>query len=180
MTQEYIPWEDIQYLILDVDGTMTDGGVYLDSQGNEIKKFSIKDGAGLLLARQGGIQAVILTGRESLCVSVRAQELQIPYVFQNVKKKKEFLREFFREHQIRREQAAYIGDDLNDLGAMSLTAVTACPRDAVREVKNACTCILKSRGGEGAVREFVELLLEKKGILEECKEALWGQEARIQ
>ena len=90
---EFKEWKKIRYLILDVDGTMTDGGVYLDSQGNEMKKFSIKDGAGILLLRQGGIAPVILTGRESLCVAQRAKELQIPYVFQNVKKKKEFLRE---------------------------------------------------------------------------------------
>ncbi len=180
MRAEFIDWDKIRYLILDVDGTMTDGGVYLDSQGNETKKFSIKDGAGILLARQGGIQPVILTGRESLCVTQRARELQIPYVFQNVKKKKEFLREFFRERQVSREEAAYIGDDLNDLGAMSLTAVTACPRDAVKEVQDSCTCVLNSRGGEGAVREFAELLLKKKGNLEECKGALWGQEARTE
>ena len=89
MSAEFIEWKKIRYLILDVDGTMTDGGVYLDSQGNELKKFSIKDGAGILLARQGGIKVMILTGRESLCVTQRARELQIPYVFQNVKKKKE-------------------------------------------------------------------------------------------
>ena len=81
---------------------------------------------------------------------------------------------------VSREEAAYIGDDLNDLGAMSLTAVTACPRDAVKEVQDSCTCVLNSRGGEGAVREFAELLLKKKGNLEECKEALWGQEARTE
>ena len=180
MTADFIDWKKIRYLILDVDGTMTDGGVYLDSQGNELKKFSIKDGAGILLARQGGIQVMILTGRESLCVTQRAQELHIPYVFQNVKKKKEFLREFFRERQVSREEAAYIGDDLNDLGAMGLAGITACPRDAAEEVKKSCTLILESRGGEGAVREFAELLLEKQGILGQCKEALWGQEAGIQ
>ncbi|HJD41193.1 MAG TPA: 3-deoxy-D-manno-octulosonate 8-phosphate phosphatase [Candidatus Blautia stercoripullorum] len=175
---DLIKWEKIRYLVLDVDGTMTDGGVYLDSQGNEMKKFSIKDGAGILLLRQGGIAPVILTGRESLCVAQRAKELQIPYVFQNVKRKKEFLREFFREHQVSREQAAYIGDDLNDLGAMGLTAVAACPRDAVSEVRKSCSYILKSRGGEGAVREFAEILLKKQGILASCQEALWGQEAK--
>ena len=78
---------------------------------------------------------MILTGRESLCVAQRAKELQIPYVFQNVKKRRNFSGNFFREHQVSREQAAYIGDDLNDLGAMGLTAVTACPQDAAAEVR---------------------------------------------
>ena len=78
MTADFIDWKKIRYLILDVDGTMTDGGVYLDSQGNELKKFSIKDGAGILLARQGGIQVMILTGRESLCVTQRARSCRSP------------------------------------------------------------------------------------------------------
>ena len=133
MRAEFIDWDKIRYLILDVDGTMTDGGVYLDSQGNETKKFSIKDGAGILLARQGGIQPVILTGRESLCVTQRARELQIPYVFQNVKKKKEFLREFFRERQVRRGGAAEIGEELKDLGGKSRYAVTAGPPEGVKK-----------------------------------------------
>ena len=86
--------ERIRYLILDVDGTMTDGGVYLDSRGEEMKRFSIKDGAGILLARQAGIESVILTGRESRCVQRRAGELSISLVFQGVKDKRAFLLDF--------------------------------------------------------------------------------------
>ena len=87
---EFKEWKKIRYLILDVDGTMTDGGVYLDSQGNEMKKFSIKDGAGILLLRQGGIAPVILTGRESLCVAQRAKELRFPMYFKMSKKRRNF------------------------------------------------------------------------------------------
>lgn len=154
----------IRYLILDVDGTMTDGGVYLDSSGGEMKKFSIKDGAGILLARKAGIETVILTGRESLCVTRRASELGIGDVFQNVKDKRSFLTAFLKERGIAPEEAAYIGDDLNDLEAMKCVGTAVCPQDAAKQVKSFCPLVLSSRGGEGAVREFVEMILEKRGI----------------
>lgn len=156
--------EKIRYLILDVDGTMTDGGVYLDSRGAEMKKFSIKDGAGILLARRAGIESVILTGRESQCVRKRAEELAIPLVFQGVKDKRAFLLEFLETNEILLQEAAYIGDDLNDLEAMRCVGLAVCPQDAARQVKAYCPIVLSARGGEGAVREFVEMILEKRGI----------------
>ena len=146
--------ERIRYLILDVDGTMTDGGVYLDSRGEEMKRFSIKDGAGILLARQAGIESVILTGRESRCVQRRAGELSISLVFQGVKDKRAFLLDFLETNDILPQEAAYMGDDLNDLEAMQ----------CVGQVKAYCPIVLSAKGGEGAVREFVEMILEKRGI----------------
>ena len=166
--------ELIRWLILDVDGTMTDGGIYLDGNGVEIKKFTVQDGAAVLLAKAAGIEPVILTGRESGCVSKRAGELGIRCVFQNVKNKKEFLSRFLEEHQIPPEEAAYVGDDLNDLGAMRCVGTAVCPQNAAKQVKSCCSYVLSSRGGEGAVREFVEMILEKRGILDECAGKLWG------
>ncbi len=166
--------EKIRYLILDVDGTMTDGGVYLDDHGREMKKFSIKDGAAVLLARQAGIETVILTGRKSGAVARRAAELGITEVFQDVKHKRTFLTAYFEKKGIRPEEAAYIGDDLNDLEAMKCAGLPACPQDAARQVKAVCACVLTSCGGQGAVREFVEMILEKRGILDQCAEELWG------
>lgn len=167
-------WNQIRYLILDVDGTMTDGGVYLDSQGQESKKFSIKDGAAILLARQAGIETMILTGRESMCVTKRAQELGISYVFQNVKHKGDFIRDFFSKEGRRLQEAAYLGDDFNDLPAMRLTGISACPKDAAREVRDFCSLVLSAKGGQGAVRELVELILRKRGVLQDCARKLWG------
>lgn len=165
---------EIRCLILDVDGTMTDGGVYLDSEGTEMKKFSIRDGAGILLLREAGVLPVILTGRESLCVTRRARELGITQVFQGVGNKKEFLEEFLKEQRISRQETAYLGDDLNDLAAMSLAAVSACPSDAASGVLTRCSLVLKARGGEGAVRELAEQILLAKGVLEICARNLWG------
>ena len=163
----------INCLILDVDGTMTDGGVYLDSEGTEMKKFSIRDGAGILLLREGGVLVVILTGRESHCVTLRARELGIRQVFQGVKDKRAFLERCLREQNISRKETAYLGDDLNDLAAMSLAAVSVCPSDAAAGVLSRCSLVLKARGGEGAVRELAELVLSAKGILEDCARRLW-------
>ena len=110
----------IRLLVLDVDGTMTDGGVYYDSTGNELKKFAIKDGAGIVLARAAGMQVMICTGRECEAVRHRAQDLHIDYLFQNVHDKAAFLSRFMAEHSLTKQDVAYCGDDLNDLTAMAL------------------------------------------------------------
>ena len=120
----------IRLLVLDVDGTMTDGGVYYDSTGNELKKFAIKDGAGIVLARAAGMQVMICTGRECEAVRRRAQDLHIDYLFQNVHDKAAFLSRFMAEHSLTKQDVAYCGDDLNDLTAMALCGFVACPADA--------------------------------------------------
>ncbi len=125
----------IRLLVLDVDGTMTDGGVYYDATGNELKKFAIKDGAGLVLARAAGIRVMICTGRECEAVRRRAADLKITDIYQNVSRKADFLRDFMAQNSYAREEAAYCGDDLNDLAAMALCGFVACPADAAPEVK---------------------------------------------
>lgn len=118
----------IRLLVLDVDGTMTDGGVYYDATGNELKKFAIKDGAGLVLARTAGIRVMICTGRECEAVRRRAADLKITDIYQNVGKKEAFLRDFMAENGYARDDVAYCGDDLNDLAAMALCGFVACRR----------------------------------------------------
>ena len=153
----------IRLLVLDVDGTMTDGGVYYDATGNETKKFAIKDGAGLVLARTAGIRVMICTGRECEAVRRRAADLEITDVYQNVGKKAAFLRGFMAENHYAREEVAYCGDDLNDLAAMALCGFVACPADAAAEVKARADYICPQRGGEGAVRGAVEKILRGDG-----------------
>ena len=114
----------IRLLVLDVDGTMTDGGVYYDATGNELKKFAIKDGAGLVLARTAGIRVMICTGRECEAVRRRAADLKITDIYQNVGKKEAFLRDFMAENGYARDDVAYCGDDLNDRGGYG--AVRLC------------------------------------------------------
>lgn len=160
--------KDIKLIILDVDGTMTDGGVYIDNNRVETKKFSIKDGCGVVLAHTQGISFMILTGRESHCVEQRARELHIDYVFQNVTHKVSFIEKFMEEHHLEKDQIAYIGDDLNDYYAMGKVGTCACPCDAAPEIKGRCDYVLHTKGGEGVVREFVEMLLKDKGLWEKA------------
>lgn len=166
----------IKLLILDVDGTMTDGGVYYDATGNELKKFAIKDGAGIVLARAAGIQVMICTGRACEAVRHRAADLHIEYLYQNVADKAAFLRGFLAEHHFSREQAAYCGDDLNDLAAMALCGFVACPADTVDAVRRRADFVCPHRGGEGAVRDAIEEILTREGRYEAAARTAFGVE----
>lgn len=154
--------ENIKLIILDVDGTLTDGGIYLDSNGIETKKFNIKDGAGIVLARKYGIKFMILTGRKSKCVEIRAKELGIEYIEQGISKKEIFLQRFINEHQLVSSEIAYIGDDYNDIECMKLVGCKICPNDATEEVKEIADCIMPHSGGKGAVRDFCDFIIYKK------------------
>ena len=168
----------IKLLVLDVDGTMTDGGVYYDATGNELKKFAIKDGAGIVAARAAGVQVMICTGRECEAVRRRAADLHIDYVFQNVKDKAAFLRDFMAEHGLSREEVAYCGDDWNDLPAMALCGFVACPADAAAAVAARVDFVGKRKGGEGAVREAIEAFLGREGRLDQALHRAFGIETK--
>jgi 3-deoxy-D-manno-octulosonate 8-phosphate phosphatase (KDO 8-P phosphatase) len=163
----------IELIILDVDGTMTDGGVYIDDTGVESKKFSIKDGAGILLGEVIGLEFMILTGRKSISVEKRAQELKISKVYQGVENKGDFIQKYFEKFNLDKEKVAYIGDDLNDLQAMKKCSISVCPNDAAEEVKAYCQLVLKHNGGDGVVREFVEIVLKEKGQWDNAIERLF-------
>lgn len=167
---------NIKLLVLDVDGTLTDGGLYLDSTGNETKKFSVRDGAGLVLARAAGIQVMILTGRKSEPVRRRAAELKLDYVIQNCKAKAPRLAEFMAEQGFAKEDVAYVGDDWNDLAAMALCGFTACPQDAAAEVAAQVDYVCPHKGGFGAVRDAVEYILRKQGVFAETVKAVFDAE----
>lgn len=166
----------IQLLVLDVDGTMTDGGVYYDSTGNELKKFAIKDGAGIVLAHAAGIQVMICTGRECEAVRRRAADLHIEYLFQNVHDKAAFLRNFMVDHDLQKQDVAYCGDDLNDLAAMALCGFVACPADAAAPVLRRADYVCRQKGGEGAVRGTVEEILLRDGRLPDAARKAFGAE----
>lgn len=166
----------IRLLVLDVDGTMTDGGVYYDASGNELKKFAIKDGAGIVLAHAAGMQVMICTGRACEAVRRRAEELKVEYLYQNVHVKAEFLRGFLAEHGLTAGEVAYCGDDLNDLAAMALCGFVACPADAAPEVAARATCRLPQKGGEGAVRGAVEAILRQDGRWADAVRKAFGAE----
>ena len=153
--------KELKYLVIDVDGTMTDGGIYYDDNGNEIKKFNTKDAAGFFAAKTAGIKIIVLTGRECAATTRRMEEMKIDFLYQNIKSKKEFLTEFMKEKNIAKEEIGYIGDDLNDLEPMKLTGYIACPSDSCREIKDIADYISSDKGGHGAVRDIIEHILRE-------------------
>lgn len=149
----------IEYIVIDVDGTLTDAGIYYDEHGNEQKKFCTKDAAGFFAAKAAGIKTIILTGRECAATTRRMQELKADYIYQNVKDKVSFLRIFMTEHHIVKEQLAYIGDDLNDLAPMQLAGYVACPADSCSEIIQIADYVSPVNGGHGVVRDVIEQML---------------------
>lgn len=149
----------IKLLVIDVDGTMTDGGIYYDDNGNELKKFCTRDAAGIFAARQAGIEIMVLTGRECPAVTRRMNELKVDFLVQNVKNKLKYLSGFLQDKNLKPEEIGYIGDDLNDLGGMKIAGFSACPADACEEVKMTCDYISGVTGGSGAVRDIIFHLL---------------------
>lgn len=158
---EDIIYLDLKYFIIDVDGTMTDGSLYYDNYGNEMKSFSTKDAAGIWAAQQANIKIVILTGRECFATTRRMRELNVNYIFQNVKDKYKFLKEFILENRIEKSEIGYIGDDLNDFSSMLLTGYIACPADSCQEIKEIANYISSQNGGHGAVRDIIEHYLRE-------------------
>lgn len=167
-------WEKIEYLIIDVDGTMTDAGIYYDEHGNELKKFCTKDAAGFFAAKKAGIKVMVLTGRECAATTRRMAEMKVDYLVQNCKDKIAYLTEFMKENNITGGQMGYIGDDLNDLPPMGLCSFAGCPADACKEVKVRADYVSDVKGGYGAVRDIIEHMLRERGEWEKATAEIYG------
>jgi N-acylneuraminate cytidylyltransferase len=150
----------IRLFVTDVDGTMTDGGMYYASDGSELKRFNTRDGMGLRLLAEHGIQTAIITGENSPIVLNRAKKLHIERVYMGIENKAEILRQIWKETGIAPEETSYIGDDINDLSAIRIAGWTACPADALDAVKREVNVILTKNGGHGAVREWCDKIAE--------------------
>lgn len=154
---------EIRLIVTDIDGVWTDGRIIYTSAGHEIKEFNVRDGLGVKLAQEAGIEVAIVTGREFGPLSQRANELGITRVHQSVRNKLEVVEEMAKEIGIDMRQILYIGDDLPDLAPMKAVGISAAPSDAAPEIRSVATWRLDSPGGRGAVRELVErLLIERK------------------
>ncbi|MDO4303800.1 MAG: hypothetical protein Q4D94_07780 [Bacillota bacterium] len=166
--------KQIKYLIIDVDGTLTDAGIYYDEHGNELKKFCTKDAAGFFAAHQVGIKILILTGRECAATTRRMTEMKADYLVQDCKDKVRYIQSFMRENEISKEELGYLGDDLNDLPGMNLCGFAGCPSDACEEVKERADYVSVIKGGYGAVRDIISYLLKQRGEWEEAISQVYG------
>lgn len=167
-------WDKIKYLIIDVDGTMTDAGIYYDEHGNELKKFCTKDGAGFFAARKVGIKVMVLTGRECAATTRRMTEMKVDYLVQDCKDKMTYLKQFMKDNGISRDEMGYLGDDLNDLPPMSLCGFVGCPADACLEVRERADYISDVKGGHGAVRDIIEHMLRERGEWKKATAEIYG------
>ena len=147
----------IKLLILDVDGVMTDGGMFFTANGDEHKKFNTKDGMGIMKAIKNGLNiGIISSGFSDQIVKKRADMLGIKKCYVGRESKIDILKNWMDEDSISFEEIAMIGDDVNDLTIMKNIGVSACPSDAVIEIKSFCNIILQKKGGEGCIREFLD------------------------
>ena len=157
----------IRLVGLDVDGVMTDGGIYLGDVGGErleLKRYHIQDGLGIRFLRSAGLRVVILTGRVSESVRLRGEELEVDEVVQNDQAQKlPAFMEMLRRWSIEPEEAAFLGDDFPDMPVLRVVGLPVAVGNAVPEVKATCRVHLERTGGSGAIREFAERLLQARG-----------------
>ncbi|MBM7556968.1 KdsC family phosphatase [Halanaerobacter jeridensis] len=151
--------KEIKLFITDVDGVLTDGRIVLGNDGEEFKFFHVHDGMGIKLAQEAGIKTAIITGRESKLVERRAGELEISEVHQNIKDKLAVFDDLLAKYEISQENVAYIGDDLNDLEILERVGLSFSVANGMQAVKEAVDYVTDKAGGEGAVREAIELIL---------------------
>lgn len=153
----------LRLVLTDVDGVMTDGTVLMLPDGTEAKAFHIRDGLGLVLAHRAGLRTGILSGRSSPVVARRAAELGVSVVRQGLADKRAAFLEVLAQEGLRAEDAAYIGDDLNDLPVLLAAGLSAAPADAPLEVRAQVDMVMQAAGGHGCLREFIEGILRARG-----------------
>lgn len=155
--------QSVRILILDVDGVMTDGGIIFDHQGNEAKKFDVRDGHGIKMLMRTGVEVVILTGRTSQAVGYRALDLGISEVYQGIRDKMVVFEKILKEKNILPAQVAYVGDDVVDIPVLKRVGFSATVADGSDYVKGVVDYIAERGGGRGAVREICELIIKAQG-----------------
>ena len=163
----------IKLVILDVDGVLTDGGLYIDSNGNLQKKFNVKDGLGMKLLQHYGIELAFISGGSSGATNIRAKQLNIKYCLTGVKNKLQAVSILQKKLNITPSETAFLGDDLNDLVIKKLVSILVVPSDGCKSIIDKADLILSKTGGNGAVREFSERLLHRKKNFQEIYRIGW-------
>jgi len=156
----------IKLLVLDVDGVLTDGGIIYDESGVETKRFDVKDGLGIKLAQNAGVEVAVISGRKSKVTEIRCRELGIKRCYTGVKNKVECFEALEKEMSITADETAFIGDDVNDLALLKKAGFSATTSDSFDYIKSQVHYVTVRKGGYGAVREFIEKILEKNGVWE--------------
>ena len=156
----------IRLIAFDVDGVMTDGGLYFSDSGEEFKRFNSRDGQGLKMLRASGVEIALITGRTSRCVEARAKNLGIEHVFQGVENKLETMVKLLNKLKLSRDAAAYMGDDVVDLTVMRHVGLAITVPDSPKLVRENSDYVTQLSGGHGAVREACEMIMSAQGTLD--------------
>jgi len=157
----------IKAIVFDVDGVLTDGGIVYDNAGMEFKRFNVKDGQIIKYLKRAEIYTAVITGRDSLVVRNRCEELKIDKHYHGIKNKLETYQKLKEKWQLTDEQIAYVGDDINDLPVLVRCGLSCTPSDGHYKVKEHVDLVLKSKGGEGVLRELADLVLEAQNRYED-------------
>lgn len=152
----------IKIVLTDIDGVLTDGSLYYSDNGLVMKKFFVKDGMGAILLKENGIEVGIVSSDNSDTAKSRGKRLNLELVYYGVKNKKEVIDEICSLRNIKQENIAFIGDDVNDLDALKAAGFSACPKDAVDSVSSVVDYVCHKEGGKGAFRELADLVLKNK------------------
>ena len=152
----------VRLVAMDVDGVLTDGGIWYTDRGEELKRFDVRDGQGLVLLREAGVVTAVITRRRSEIVERRARELGIVEVHQDATDKAAVVRGLLARHGVRAADACYVGDDVGDLPAMALVGFPVAVADAAPAVRKAAVYVTRAAGGRGAVRELCDLMLSAR------------------
>ncbi len=163
----------IELLVLDVDGVLTDGGLWLDANGGLQKRFDVRDGLGLRLLKQEGLTLAFLSGGKGGATEMRADQLGIDHCLVGIKDKPTALSELQQQLKLSRSQTAFVGDDLNDLIVRPLVKLLLAPADACEPLRKQADAVLQRGGGHGAVRELAERLLKARGQWDQLRKHGW-------
>jgi 3-deoxy-D-manno-octulosonate 8-phosphate phosphatase (KDO 8-P phosphatase) len=164
MAKKFLQLKKIKLMVLDVDGVLTDGGIIIGSDGTEYKNFNVKDGSGISLARHVGIKFAIISGRFSRVITLRAKELKIEAVYQDIMVKAESYEKLKKKFGLKDEEICYVGDEIIDIPVFEKCGFSAAPADAVAEVKRAADFVCRKKGGRGCVREVIDMMLKEQGL----------------
>ena len=156
--------KQIKLVIFDVDGVLTDGGLYFTDDGREIKKFNVKDGLGISMLVKKGIEVAVITGRSSVIVADRMKSLGVNHVYQGRMNKLETYENLKVAMNITDEEVAFVGDDIIDIPIMSRCSLSVAVADAHHDVKSEACLVLNKRGGMGAARDVCDLIMKAQGL----------------
>jgi len=165
----------IRLLVCDVDGVLTDGGLHYDEEGRVVKRFDVRDGLAVRMLQRAGIAVALLSGGRSGAIEQRARHLGIEHCRTGVGDKQAGLAQLHGELGMARESTAFLGDDLNDLAVRPVTGLLVSPANGARGLRRQADWVLRSRGGDGALRELTEALLASQGLLRELHHNGWRE-----